>query len=64
VFSSFLFAIFILVILTHFRYIKPHGVDVLGAGVEVLTDPTMLVQLPNGNDGLPAHVGVVHSHGI
>jgi hypothetical protein len=36
----------------------------LGDGVEVLTDPTMLVQLPNGNDGLPAHVGVLHNHGI
>jgi hypothetical protein len=29
----------------------------LGVGVEVLTDPTMLVQLPNGKDGLPADVG-------
>jgi hypothetical protein len=36
----------------------------LGVGVEVLTDPTMLVQLPNGNDGLPADVGVLHYHGI
>jgi hypothetical protein len=32
----------------------------LGVGVEVLTDPMMLVQLPNGNDGLPADVGVLH----
>jgi hypothetical protein len=24
----------------------------------------MLVQLPNGNDGLPADVGVLHYHGI
>jgi hypothetical protein len=36
----------------------------LGVGVEVLTDPTMLVQLPNGNDGLPADVGVLYYHGI
>jgi hypothetical protein len=35
---------------------------VLGVGVEVLTDPTMLVQLPNGNDGPPTDV--VHYHGI
>jgi hypothetical protein len=27
-------------------------------------DPTMLVQLPNGSDGLPADVGVLHYHGI
>jgi hypothetical protein len=36
----------------------------LGVGVEVLTDPTMLVQLSYGNDGLPADVGVLHYHGI
>jgi hypothetical protein len=36
----------------------------LGVGVEVLSDFTMLVQLPNGNDGLPADVGVLHYHGI
>jgi hypothetical protein len=36
----------------------------LGVGVEVLTYPTMRVQLPNGNDGLPAGVGVLHYHGI
>jgi hypothetical protein len=36
----------------------------LGVGVEVLTDPTMLVQLPNNNDDLPADVGVLHYHGI
>jgi hypothetical protein len=36
----------------------------LGIGVEVLTYPKMLVQLPNGNDGLPADVGVLHYHGI
>jgi hypothetical protein len=36
----------------------------LGVGVEVLTYPTMLVQLPDGNDGLPADVGVLHYHGI
>jgi hypothetical protein len=24
----------------------------------------MLDQLPNGNDGLPTHVGVLHYHGI
>jgi hypothetical protein len=37
---------------------------VLGVGVEVLTDPTMLVQLPNDNDGLPADVVILHYHGI
>jgi hypothetical protein len=36
----------------------------LGVGVDVLTDPTMVFQLPNGNDGLPADVGVLHYHGI
>jgi hypothetical protein len=36
----------------------------LKAGVEVLTDPTMLVQLPNSNDGLSADVGVLHYNGI
>jgi hypothetical protein len=36
----------------------------LGVGVEVLIDPTMLVQLPNGNDGLPADVSVLHYHGF
>jgi hypothetical protein len=36
----------------------------LGVGVEVLTDPTMLVQLPKGNDGLPEDVSVLHYHGI
>jgi hypothetical protein len=36
----------------------------LGVYVEVLTDPTMLVQLPKGDDGLPADVGVLHYHGI
>jgi hypothetical protein len=36
----------------------------LGAGVEVLIYPTMSVQLPNGNDSLPADVGVLHYHGI
>jgi hypothetical protein len=36
----------------------------LGVGVEVLTDPKMLGQLPNGNDGLPADVSVLHYHGI
>jgi hypothetical protein len=36
----------------------------LGVGVGVITDPTMLVQLPNGNDGLPlSDVGVLHYHG-
>jgi hypothetical protein len=38
--------------------------DALGVGVEVLTNPTMLVQLPSGNDRLPADVGVLHYHGI
>jgi hypothetical protein len=36
----------------------------LGVGVEVFTDPAMLVQLPNGNYGLPADVGVLYYHGI
>jgi hypothetical protein len=36
----------------------------LGVGFEVLIDPMMLVQLPNGNDGLPADVSVLHYHGI
>jgi hypothetical protein len=36
----------------------------LEVGVEVLTDLTMLVQLPNSNDGLPADMGVLHYHGI
>jgi hypothetical protein len=36
----------------------------LGVSVEVLTDLTMVVQLPNGNDGLPADAGVLHYHGI
>jgi hypothetical protein len=36
----------------------------LGVGVEVLTDPAMLAQLPNDNDGLPADVGVLHYSGI
>jgi hypothetical protein len=36
----------------------------LGVGVEVLTNPTMLIQLPNGNDGLPADVGILLFHGI
>jgi hypothetical protein len=35
-----------------------------GVGVEALIDPSMFVQLPNGNDGLPADVGVLHDHGI
>jgi hypothetical protein len=36
----------------------------LGGGVEVLTDPMMLVQLPDGNDGLPVDVGILHYHGF
>jgi hypothetical protein len=36
----------------------------LGVGVEVLTYSAMLVQLPNGNDGLPTDVGVLHYNGI
>jgi hypothetical protein len=37
----------------------------LGVGVEVvLTDPTMLLQLPNNTDGLRADEGVLHYHGI
>jgi hypothetical protein len=35
--------------------IIPEVLGALGVGVELLTYPiTMLVQLPNGNDGLPA----------
>jgi hypothetical protein len=33
-------------------------------GVDVLSDPTMLAQLPNGNDGLPTDVSVLHYRGI
>jgi hypothetical protein len=34
-------------------------------GAEVLTDPTTLVQLPNGSDGLLVDVGVMHYyHGM
>jgi hypothetical protein len=36
----------------------------LGVGVEVLTDSTMLIQLPNDNDGLPGDLGVLDYHGI
>jgi hypothetical protein len=36
----------------------------LEVGVEALIDPTILIQLPNGNDGLPADVGVLHYHGV
>jgi hypothetical protein len=36
----------------------------LGNHSKVLTDPTMLIYLPNGNDSLPADVGVLHCHGI
>jgi hypothetical protein len=39
--------------------------DILGAlrdGVEILMDPTTLVQLPNGNDDVPADVDVSHYH--
>jgi hypothetical protein len=36
----------------------------LGVGVKVLTDPKMLVELPNDNKGLSADVGVLHDHGI
>jgi hypothetical protein len=39
-----------------------HGA--LGIDVKVLTSPTISVQLPNGNDGHPADVGVLHYHGI
>jgi hypothetical protein len=37
---------------------------ILWVSVEVLTDPTILVKLPNGNDGRPADAGVFHYHGI
>jgi hypothetical protein len=33
----------------------------LGVGVEVLIEPTMLVQRPDGNDGLPTDVGVLYA---
>jgi hypothetical protein len=36
----------------------------LMVGVVVLMDPTMLFQLSNGNDDLPAYAGVLHYHGI
>jgi hypothetical protein len=36
----------------------------LGVGVEVITYPTMLAQLPNGNDGLPVDVNVFCYHDI
>jgi hypothetical protein len=36
----------------------------LWVGFEVLMDPTMLVQPPNGNDGLLADVGVLSYHGL
>jgi hypothetical protein len=32
--------------------------------IKVVIDPTMLVQLPNGNDGLYADMSVLHYHGI
>jgi hypothetical protein len=35
----------------------------LGVGVKVLTDPTMLVHLPNGKEDLPADLGILHYHG-
>jgi hypothetical protein len=36
----------------------------LGVGVGVLADPARLVQIPDGDDDLPADVGVLHYHGI
>jgi hypothetical protein len=36
----------------------------LGVSVEVLTNPNMLVRPPNGNDGLPADLCVLHYNGI
>jgi hypothetical protein len=36
----------------------------LAVGVKVLTYLTMLVQLPNGNDGLHADMGVLKYHSI
>jgi hypothetical protein len=36
----------------------------LGVGVEVLTDPLMLVEPPNGNGSLPADVGVLQYDNI
>jgi hypothetical protein len=36
----------------------------VGVGVEVLTNSVILVHLPNGNDGLPADMGVLYYHGI
>jgi hypothetical protein len=37
---------------------------ILGIGVEILTEPMMLVLLPNGHDGLSSDVGVLHYHSI
>jgi hypothetical protein len=44
--------------------IIPETRGALGVGVEVLTNPTMLVQLPQNNDGLPADGGVLQYHGV
>jgi hypothetical protein len=51
-------------LVTALAEIIPEVRGALGVGVDVLTDPTMLVQLTGGNDGLPADVGVLHYHGI
>jgi hypothetical protein len=40
---------------------KIHGE--LGVSVKVLTDPTILEELPNGNDGSNADMGVLHYYG-
>jgi hypothetical protein len=49
-------------LLTALAEINSEARGVLGVGVEVLTDPTILVKLSNGNDGLPTDAGVVHCH--
>jgi hypothetical protein len=41
--------------------IIPEVRGALGVVVEVLTNPAMWVQLPNGNDGLPADEGVFYT---
>jgi hypothetical protein len=46
-------------VVAHAEIISEVG-GALGVGVEVLTDPAMLVQLPNGHDGLLADTDVLH----
>jgi hypothetical protein len=51
-------------LVTPLAVIASEARDALEVGVGAITDPKMLVQLPNGNDGLPEDVGVLHYHGI